>query len=66
MIKEINKIKEPPLVITYTNLLHTYGIDSQEAENFKEKYKDDKVFQRRARTLDYLIKHKDRLLEDLE
>ena len=45
------------LIIQYTDILHAYGVGSQEAETFKNKYKEDKVFQRKTERLETLIKN---------
>ncbi len=47
---------DDPLIITYTNILHSCGVGSKTAEKFKRKHNYDPVFQRRAATLDMLKK----------
>jgi hypothetical protein len=49
-------IMAEPLIITYTNLLHKYREpNTKQVREFLAKHKDDKVFQRRAKTLDKLF-----------
>ncbi len=45
-----------PLIITYTNLLHKHrDANAKEVKEFVEKHQDDKVFLRRATTLNNLF-----------
>ncbi len=47
---------DTPLIIQYTNLLHKYrDIEAKEVRKFVEQHKEDKVFVRRAKTLDGLF-----------
>lgn len=53
-----------PLIIQYTNLLHKYRDDkAKEVRAFVKKHKDDKVFVRRAKTLDKLFALKKDLVD---
>jgi len=48
-----------PLIIQYTNLIHKHGnIKADEIKKFREEYKDDEVFIKRADTLDKIWKLK--------
>ena len=53
-----------PLIIKYTNLLHKYrDIKAKEVRKFVERHKGDKVFVRRAKTLDKLFALKKDLVD---
>ena len=62
-IQELSR--KEPLVIQYTNILHEYGVGSSEALNFREQYREDKTFQRRAEVLEILINNKNILKKRL-
>jgi len=57
MVVKDKTSKNIPLVIQYTNILHEYGVRSTESIAFRDQYKDDRVFQHRARVLELLIEH---------
>jgi len=49
-------MEQEPLTVQYTNLLHQYQApNAPEVREFRKKYKEDKVFRKRARTLDALF-----------
>jgi hypothetical protein len=49
--------KEKSLVLQYTNLLHKHGSPEDRAVRlFREKHRDDEVFQKRANVLDRAFK----------
>jgi hypothetical protein len=45
-----------PLLIQYANIIHRYGVNSEEALAFLDKYSDDAVFMKRAGVLNILHK----------
>ena len=53
-----------PLIITYTNLLHKYrDPNAKQVREFLARHQDDKVFQRRAKTLNDLFLLKKELVD---
>ena len=45
-----------PLLIQYANILHKYGVDSEEVATFLDEHSDDAVFMKRAGVLNILHK----------
>lgn len=55
--------KESPLIIEYTNLLHTYrDPNHRQVLRFREEHAGDAVFQRRADALDKVWRIKEELM----
>ena len=55
-MEERNQKRERDPLVVLCNVLHTFGVGSKEVEIYKEKFKDDEAFQRRAIVLERLIK----------
>ncbi len=53
-------------IIKYANILHAHGVLSAEAKAYKKLYKDDLVFQKRAKVVDNLFLDRKRILKLLE
>lgn len=48
-------MSETPKIIEYTNILHKYGLNSEQARSYKLKNFEDKTFIGRADVLDMLF-----------
>lgn len=45
-----------PLIIEYAEIIHTHGVESNQAKKFIARHSDDEDFVRRARTLNRLVR----------
>ncbi len=54
-VLEMRTVKQTASIIRYTNLIHEYGLGSQQVEDFKKNHSDDAAFLSRAKKLDNLF-----------
>lgn len=56
---------ESDKIIKYCIVLHETGVDSPQAKKYRAQYKDDPIFQRRAKGAERLYSRKDAVLAEL-
>ncbi len=54
-VLEMRTVKQTAVIIRYTNLIHEYGLGSEQVEDFKQKHSEDAAFLSRAKKLDSLF-----------